>query len=985
MCAGALTHAASVTYSEDNETNRWEYIVTQVGNRPLSGSQPITVKITGPTDSQGYPTGEIYYNDVFACGTSYYRYFPSFVSRVIGQGWSPDYWSDYDTQFATALAVNSNGGFDYGWLNDDGGMTSALADWVNGNAITFHGDCGPHKLGVSIKEIIKIAEDNGGRPRARLAIDRLLYSSNSLADMHQGSSMWIFNGVDYDQYRLGRAFYYLYLTKSTVFRSYSCKSGNCGKIGTDTYGIDKESEHTFTFNESAPDYAPVVVFNQRRHYTLSNGKYIAGDWTTQHAASCYGTSYSGSMPPCRLHRDVTVSRDNDAKGDSLVEFRRMWVTTIATGSSSNGAHAMKIYDTTYSDVIKLQPLYTDIFYSKGEGSLSYSYTLNSSNISGANSSYIAESRTPAGTIFNVNARPSIGRKFKCWSTNESGTNCVSTSNPLSLTVRGDTTLYAIYEQKPYEVTLQADAATQEKYSNYLYQFVLGRDNFNFVGNLSGTNQKGYFALEYNDYGGWTHIGDVNTIEASDLGAGKQVNLKVTNDGYVELYKGTTRLARQKIPNETISSYRLVLSYDPNMASSSCRYSEQVTIRWSRQIAFYGYDLGLIHDTLQTYGTTVKFPTDRALLRIPEDGPDVRYEYYWIDQDRKTYKSSTTEIEMTKDSLILNMQLYAMYRVQFVDYDGSVVKDTMVRENMYSPVPELSAHKGLVFKGWNPEANSSGNITGIMEPTVVQAVYEAKAMPEYAFTVSGFGYGSKEEDIQVTGPNDCFDISPALYRGGVEEDLVKVNSVDMKKKHHVQLTVSVTCDDDSLGNIWAYLARENPEELSVKVNGKEVKSFYGYVYYYLYPVSFIGLNGKIISSQMVEEGESATLPEAPEEYGYVFTGWDSDDYKKVTYSRTIYAEYEKVESSSSAEGKSSSSKGKTGIVPVGHAPQFSLAAVGRDIQVSGARVGSAYAVFDMQGRVMKQGRVESSNFDMSFANAGTYLVRIAGQTRVVKLK
>lgn len=270
-------------------------------------------------------------------------------------------------------------------------------------------------------------------------------------------------------------------------------------------------------------------------------------------------------------------------------------------------------------------------------------------------------------------------------------------------------------------------------------------------------------------------------------------------------------------------------------------------------------------------------------------------------------------------------------------------------------------------------------------SVVQAVYEVKVVPEYAFTVSGFGYGRKIEDIKVKGPSDCFDISTTLFRGGIEEELEEVTSVQKWIKHHVQMKVSVTCDDDSLGNIWAYLANESSKELSVTVNGKEVKSYYGYVYYYLFPVSFVGLNGKIISRQMVEEGESATPPKAPEEKGYVFTGWDSDDYKKVTDSRTIHAEYEKVESSSSAEGKFSSSKGKTGIVPVGHAPQFSLAAVGRGIQVSGATVGSAYAVFDMQGRVLRQGRVESANFDMTFANAGTYLVRIAGQSATVRLR
>lgn len=961
LCAGALTHALGGYYYV-SESDRWQSYHGMSG-LPLNSSQPITVKITGPTDSQGYPTGEIYYNDVFACGTSYYRYFPSFVSRVEGQGWSPDFGDEF---IPTSLIQDDNVGYDYGWVTS-GAASSTLRGWVDGGAITFYGGCGSHKLGVSIKDVLTIVK-NG---RARLTIDRLLYSSTNLANMHDGSPMWVGDVWDnWDRYRMSRAYYYLYLTISTRYDGYTCENNTCTKNATNTYNLTKGGKLDFSFEEFAQSYATVRVYDQRRHYTLSNGKYVAGDWATTTVGSCYGSYESGTRTKCNSLRDVAITWDNSVhKGDSLVEFRRMWVTTIATGQSNSGAHAMEVYDTTYSDIIKLVPKYKIVIGTTEWGNLTYPI----------------DGFYEAGRIFLAEATAKNGHRFKCWSTNEAGTNCVSTTNPLWVTARGDTSLYAIYEQKPYEVTLQADAATQEKYSNYLYQYVLGRDNFNFVGNLSGPNQKGYFALEYNDYGGWTRIGDVNTIEASVLGAGKQVNLKVTKDGYVGLYNGTTRLARQKIPNENVSSYRLVLSYDPNMASSSCRYSEQVTIRWSRQIAFYGYDLGLIRDTLQTYGTTVKFPTDRALLRIPEDGPDVRYEYYWIDQDRKTYKSSTTEIEMTKDSLILNMQLYAMYRVQFVDYDGSVVKDTMVRENLYSPVPELPAHKGLEFKGWNPEANSSGNITGIMEPTTVKAVYEAKAMPEYAFTVSGFGYGSKEEDIQVTGPNDCFDVSPALYRGEVGGELTKVNAVEMSTKHYVQLTASVICDDDSLGNIWEYLANDNPEEISATVNGKEVESHSGYVYYYLYSVSFWGLDGKVIGRQMVEEGESATPPKAPEEKGYVFTGWDSDDYKKVTDSRTIHAEYEKVESSSSAEGKSSSSKGKTGIVPVGHAPQFSLVAVGRNIQVSGATVGSAYAVFDMQGRVLKQGRVESSNFDMSSANAGTYLVRIAGQTATVRLR
>jgi hypothetical protein len=200
----------------------------------------------------------------------------------------------------------------------------------------------------------------------------------------------------------------------------------------------------------------------------------------------------------------------------------------------------------------------------------------------------------------------------------------------------------------------------------------------------------------------------------------------------------------------------------------------------------------------------------------------------------------------------------------------------------------------------------------------------------------------------------------------------------------------------LGNVWKYLSYIDADQLPITINGKEVRQFYSgrYMYYYLYPIVFVDVEENVLKREMVEEGNSATPPDAPELDCYVFKGWDSMDYKDVTYSRTIYAEYEVAEyckssedesSSSSAKDKSSSSKGKDGIVLVGQVPQFSLAAVGHNIQVSGAPMGSAYAVFDMQGRVLKQGRVESANFGFSMPRAGTYLVRISDQSMVVKLR
>ncbi|WP_407440938.1 hypothetical protein [Fibrobacter sp.] len=41
-----------------------------------------------------------------------------------------------------------------------------------------------------------------------------------------------------------------------------------------------------------------------------------------------------------------------------------------------------------------------------------------------------------------------------------------------------------------------------------------------------------------------------------------------------------------------------------------------------------------------------------------------------------------------------------------------------------------------------------------------------------------------------------------------------------------------------------------------------------------------------------------------------------------------------------------------------------------MQIAGAKVGAPLAILDMQGRVMTSGRVESANFNMTVARAGT---------------
>ena len=67
------------------------------------------------------------------------------------------------------------------------------------------------------------------------------------------------------------------------------------------------------------------------------------------------------------------------------------------------------------------------------------------------------------------------------------------------------------------------------------------------------------------------------------------------------------------------------------------------------------------------------------------------------------------------------------------------------------------------------------------------------------------------------------------------------------------------------------------------------------------------------------------------------------------------------------------------------PTFRVTVMNRELQVAGARVGAAVAVFDMQGRVLHTGRVGEANFSMMVPRAGNYLVRIGTQVRQVLVR
>ena len=66
-------------------------------------------------------------------------------------------------------------------------------------------------------------------------------------------------------------------------------------------------------------------------------------------------------------------------------------------------------------------------------------------------------------------------------------------------------------------------------------------------------------------------------------------------------------------------------------------------------------------------------------------------------------------------------------------------------------------------------------------------------------------------------------------------------------------------------------------------------------------------------------------------------------------------------------------------------KFSAFVDGRNLQISGAKIGSDINLLDMQGRVIYSSRASVPNLSMQVPRSGSYLLRIGMQQKVVNIR
>ena len=67
------------------------------------------------------------------------------------------------------------------------------------------------------------------------------------------------------------------------------------------------------------------------------------------------------------------------------------------------------------------------------------------------------------------------------------------------------------------------------------------------------------------------------------------------------------------------------------------------------------------------------------------------------------------------------------------------------------------------------------------------------------------------------------------------------------------------------------------------------------------------------------------------------------------------------------------------------PKFAAVVNGRSLQITGAKVGANVSLFDLQGRVIYNGRADAASFSMSVPQAGSFLLRVGTLQKVVNVR
>ena len=380
-----------------------------------------------------------------------------------------------------------------------------------------------------------------------------------------------------------------------------------------------------------------------------------------------------------------------------------------------------------------------------------------------------------------------------------------------------------------------------------------------------------------------------------------------------------------------AQYTYSLSWDKDvvMVAGDAVYTATIdSVVNKYQVSFKNYDGTLIKDSIYTYGSTVVKPAD--LTRAATSKYTFAFKGW-----TPTVADVTTDAvyKAVFDSTIRN------YTVVFVN-DSDTLQSNSINYGVTPsykggvPTKQSTAQYEYTFKGWSP------SVAYVSKNTTYRAVFDSTLRK---YTVSFMSENKKMQTSDVV-----YGKTP-VYSGSTPTKMA--NDSCTYKFNGWNPKIQPVADD------IVYSA-----EFSVEKKKYLVRFMVGNSTQDIQSVAY----GDIPEYKGKTPTKKSTIL-----YSYEFVGW-TPKIGRITKETNYEAVFDSTK--------------LTGIMDNQFANlEMSVNVISRNIQVSAAPIGSAYAILDMQGRVLKNGRVESVNFNIAIPQAGNYLVRIGGKTQVVNVK
>ena len=380
-------------------------------------------------------------------------------------------------------------------------------------------------------------------------------------------------------------------------------------------------------------------------------------------------------------------------------------------------------------------------------------------------------------------------------------------------------------------------------------------------------------------------------------------------------------------------------------------------------------------------------------------PDVvnkGYEITFVPADAQNHLTATAIIPLTvqrniivftygKDTLQVDTLLYG----DLPQFDGELPK-------------KESAQYVYTFKGWSPD------IVKVAGSASYKAVYDSTIRK---YTISFYSEDSLLQSSEIeygetpvlkttSNPKKAMSAGYAYSFSGWSPKIVPVTenaqyvavfdstirsyTISFMNGETVLKTVSVkygnvpeyTGTKPNKGNTQKYkyeFSGWSPEISAVEGDAQYQAVFDSVARYYV----VLFMNGKdTLQRDSLMYGEtpkykgSEPIKKSSSNFSYKFKGW-TPEITSVTSRTTYQAVFD--------------STVITGIADVHFTQGVSVVALNRNILISAAPVGSAYAIFDMQGKLLKKGRVSSANHNIEMSRVGNYLIRVGNLTQLIMVK